>query len=125
MNINDYQQNFPSLNFQDLGDRVLEISLNSGKLNPVSIDMHRELTYVWRKIDEDIEVNAVLIRGEGAGFSAGGSFELIEKILASPHGLLEVWKEARDLVYNVINCSKPIVSAIHAPVWGLGWRWLC
>src|SRR5205823_5444221 len=31
-----------------------------------------------------------------------------------------VWKEARDLVYNLINCSKPIVSAIHGPAVGAG-----
>jgi enoyl-CoA hydratase len=31
-----------------------------------------------------------------------------------------VWKEARDLVYNVINCDKPIVSAIHGPAVGAG-----
>ena len=31
-----------------------------------------------------------------------------------------VMREARDLVYNVINCSKPIVSAIHGPAVGAG-----
>jgi enoyl-CoA hydratase len=29
-------------------------------------------------------------------------------------------REARDLVYNVIDCSKPIVSAIHGPAVGAG-----
>ena len=28
--------------------------------------------------------------------------------------------EARDLVMNIINCSKPIVSAIHGPAVGAG-----
>jgi enoyl-CoA hydratase len=31
-----------------------------------------------------------------------------------------VIREARDLVFNVINCSKPIVSAIHGPAVGAG-----
>ncbi|MEO1358470.1 MAG: enoyl-CoA hydratase/isomerase family protein, partial [Pseudomonadota bacterium] len=31
-----------------------------------------------------------------------------------------VWHEARDLVYNVINCDKPIVSAMHGPAVGAG-----
>jgi enoyl-CoA hydratase len=30
------------------------------------------------------------------------------------------WKEARDIVYNVINCSKPIVSAMRGPAVGAG-----
>jgi enoyl-CoA hydratase len=31
-----------------------------------------------------------------------------------------MWKEARDLVYNVINCMKPIVAAIEGPCVGAG-----
>ena len=31
-----------------------------------------------------------------------------------------VWKEARDLVYNVVNCSKPIVSAMRGTAVGAG-----
>ena len=33
---------------------------------------------------------------------------------------LEVLREARDLVNNVINCSKPIVSAMWGPAVGAG-----
>ena len=31
-----------------------------------------------------------------------------------------VWREARDLVYNLINCDKPIVSAMHGAAVGAG-----
>jgi enoyl-CoA hydratase len=31
-----------------------------------------------------------------------------------------VFAEARDIVYNVLNCSKPIVSAIQGPAVGAG-----
>ncbi len=34
--------------------------------------------------------------------------------------LTRVWKEARDLVYNLMNCSKPIVSAMQGPAVGAG-----
>src|SRR5207245_9257968 len=30
------------------------------------------------------------------------------------------WKEARDLVYNLIDCSKPVVSAMRGPAVGAG-----
>jgi enoyl-CoA hydratase len=33
---------------------------------------------------------------------------------------LQAWKEARDLVYNIINCNKPIVSAINGVAVGAG-----
>jgi enoyl-CoA hydratase len=31
-----------------------------------------------------------------------------------------VWREARDLVYNMLNCSKVIISAVHGPAVGAG-----
>ena len=33
---------------------------------------------------------------------------------------IKAWKEANDIVYNVINCTKPIVSAIEEPAVGAG-----
>ena len=43
-----------------------------------------------------------------------------EEMIADHHALVRVWKEARDMVYNLINCSKPVVSAMHGPAVGAG-----
>jgi enoyl-CoA hydratase len=61
-----------------------------------------------------------VLRGEGLGFSGGGDFALVEDITRDFDIRTRVWKEARDLVYNVINCDKPIVSAMHGPAVGAG-----
>ena len=45
---------------------------------------------------------------------------MVEEVVASYEGRLRVMREARDLVLNVINCSKPIVSAMHGPAVGAG-----
>ena len=50
----------------------------------------------------------------------GGSFELIDAITNDYAVRTRVMREARDLVLNVINCSKPVVSAIHGPAVGAG-----
>ena len=104
-----------------LRGRVLEIVLNSSRaLSSVDRQAHGALTQVWRDIDAASGIGCVLIRGEGRGFSAGGDFSLIEEMAGDFTALTRVWKEARDLVYNVINCSKPVVSAIHGPCVGAG-----
>lgn len=121
MNIDQYTKDFPALGFTDLGDGILELILaRHDRLNAADADMHRELAYVWRTIDQDRAVHCVLVRGAGKAFSAGGDFSLIESMIEDDETLARVWKEARDLVYNVINCSKPIVSAIHGPAVGAG-----
>ena len=54
------------------------------------------------------------------GFSGGGDLALVEDMATDFEVRTRVWKEARDLVYNVINCDKPIVSALHGPAVGAG-----
>ena len=116
-----YAQRFPSLTFAEPADGVLEIVLaGAGTLNAADRDMHAALAGVWRDIDADSDVSSVLVRGRGKGFSAGGDFELIQEMIDDDEALTRVWKEARDLVYNLINCSRPVVSAIHGPAVGAG-----
>jgi enoyl-CoA hydratase len=99
---------------------VLEVVLDAPGLNSVSQPMHRELADIWTVIDRDPDVRVALIRGEGKGFSSGGSFDMIDDITTDFAARSRVMREARDLVYNVINCSKPIVSAMHGPAVGAG-----
>jgi enoyl-CoA hydratase len=65
-------------------------------------------------------VRAVLVRGEGEHFSSGGDFAMIERMIADEATLVRVWKEASDLVYNLVNCSRPVVSAIRGTAVGAG-----
>lgn len=101
-------------------DRIMRIIMNDPKRNAANANMHRELANIWRDIDADPEVSAVIITGAGKAFSAGGHFDLIKQMTDDFEVLTRVWKEARDLVYNIVNCSKPIVSAMQGPAVGAG-----
>ena len=57
---------------------------------------------------------------QGLGLSGGGDLALVQDMARDFEVRSRVWKEARDLVYNVINCDKPIVSAMHGPAVGAG-----
>ncbi|MFO7549143.1 MAG: enoyl-CoA hydratase/isomerase family protein [Acidimicrobiia bacterium] len=112
---------YRTLRFEHPAPGVLEIVIdNPASLNSVGIEGHRELTYVWRDVDADPSVRAVLLRGEGRAFSAGGDFELLERIIDDPVFAAGIMREARDLVHNLIDCSKPVVSAINGPAVGAG-----
>jgi len=116
-----YQERFRSLTFAQPEAGVLEIVISNPKhLNAADAHMHRDLASVWREIDVDDTVQVVLIRGDGDHFSSGGDFSLIEQMIADDATLVRVWKEASDLVYNLINCSKPVVSAIRGTAVGAG-----
>lgn len=112
---------FASLRFDRPAERVLRITLdNPGKLNAVDAGMHADLAEVWRVVDRDAEVNAVILTGAGEAFSAGGDFEVLDRLCEDHETRLRVWREARDIVYNIVNCAKPVVSAILGPAVGAG-----
>ena len=87
------------------GEGILRITLDKPEsLNSLDKNGHRELTYIWRDIDEDENVSVVILTGRGRAFSAGGDFGMIEDMINDHKDRARAWKEARDLVYNIINC---------------------
>jgi enoyl-CoA hydratase len=111
---------FSSLSFDRPDPGVLRVTLDGPGLNAVGPEMHRHLADVWLTVDRDPEVRVAVIRGAGKAFSAGGSFDLLNDLTTDYAVRTRVMREARDIVLNVINCSKPIVSAIHGPAVGAG-----
>ncbi|MCA1655956.1 MAG: enoyl-CoA hydratase/isomerase family protein [Pseudonocardiaceae bacterium] len=119
--MHDYTTAFPSLRFADLGGGVLEVAMSApGRLNAVGHEGHRELAAVWTAVDTDHDVRVAIVRGEGGVFSSGGDLDLVSDMAEDFAVRVRVLREARDLVYNVINCAKPIVSAIEGPAVGAG-----
>ena len=116
----DPYDEFTGLTFDRPAAGVLRITLDGPGLNAVGIDTHRQLADVWPVVDRDPQTRVALLRGAGTAFSSGGSFELIDAVISDYATRTRVMREARDLVFNVINCSKPVVSAIHGPAVGAG-----
>ena len=107
-------------------DSVLDIQMRAdvaggnGKLPTAGHDGHWELAEIWRDVGADDSVRCAVLRGDSMGFSGGGDLNLVKDMANDFTVRSRVWKEARDLVYNVINCDKPIVSAMHGPAVGAG-----
>ncbi len=111
---------YTRLKFDRPHPKVLRITMDNGKVNSADRAMHAELTQIWRDIDADPTVHAAILTGAGKVFSAGGDFGMIQEIMRDFETRTRVWKEARDLVYNLINCSKPVVSSMRGVAVGAG-----
>jgi enoyl-CoA hydratase len=110
---------YESLKFDRPHERVMRVTLSSQlKLGVMDADMHREVSEIWRDLDRDDSISAIIITGEGKSFSAGGDLQHELKAATDYHLRMQTMKETRDLVYNILNCSKPIVSAIRG--WAVG-----
>lgn len=112
---------YPHLVFDRPADGILRIVIDTpGRMNAVDADKHRELATVWNAVDRDPETRVALIRGAGDQFSAGGDLDMAGEIATDFATRIRALREARELVYNMINCSKPIVSAIEGVAVGAG-----
>jgi enoyl-CoA hydratase len=117
MDYSDYQD----LHIRLLEPGILEIVMGEeGKLAVATARAHAEMARVWLDVDRDPQVRVAIVRGAGKGFSAGGDLAMVEEMTRDFAARARVWREARDLVYNMINCSKIIVSAMHGPAVGAG-----
>jgi enoyl-CoA hydratase len=118
--IEKYQAAFSRLTFESNQPGVLEVVFDGPGLNAVDEETHSQIPAIWPMIDADPEVRVVLVRGAGRAFSAGGSFDLIDRQIEDYEVRMRVMRESRDLFYNILNCNKPIISAIHGPAVGAG-----
>jgi enoyl-CoA hydratase len=118
--MSDAYDAYPGLTFDRPAEGVLRITMDAPGLNAVTPSVHREIADVWLTVDRDPDTRVAMLRGAGKAFSAGGSFDLLGEMISDYAARTRIMREARDLVFNVINCSKPIVSAIHGPAVGAG-----
>jgi enoyl-CoA hydratase len=118
--MSDPYARYTRLRFDRPHPKVLRITMDNGRMNTADAVMHGELADIWRDVDRDPTVNAVVITGAGTVFSAGGDFAMIQQNIDDFDARARQWKEARDIVYNVINCSKPVVSAMRGVAVGAG-----
>jgi enoyl-CoA hydratase len=116
----DPHARYSRLKFDRPHAKVLRITMENGRMNTADEALHAELADIWRDVDRDATINAVVLTGAGKVFSAGGDFAMIQRNIDDFASRARQWKEAREIVYNIINCSKPVVSAMRGVAVGAG-----
>lgn len=99
--------------------RIVRLS-RPDQLNAVNEDLHLALTRVFPLLSADRDARVAVITGEGRAFSAGGDFDLLDRMAKDRALRHEVVAEGRELVLNIIRCRVPVVAAVNGPAVGLG-----
>jgi enoyl-CoA hydratase len=116
----DYSE-YRHLRFEHRPDGVLLITIDRPEVyNATNARLHWELTQVWLTVDADAATRVAVVTGAGKAFSAGGDLDLVEERAGNPDAAARTMREAADLVYNIINLDKPVVSAINGVAVGAG-----
>ena len=97
--MSDRYARYQRLRIERPKERILRIVMDSPKrLNAADAVMHAELTNIWRDIDEDDNVSAVILTGKGRAFSAGGDFGMIEKMIEDSKALMRRMRSAGESI---------------------------
>jgi enoyl-CoA hydratase len=112
---------YQHLLFERRDHGVLLITLNRpDSYNAADEIMHSELARVWTDVAADNQTRVAVVTGAGRAFSAGGDLAMVERMAGDYDKVTRMLTEMSDLVYNMINCAKPVVSAINGVAVGAG-----
>jgi enoyl-CoA hydratase/carnithine racemase len=99
--------------------RIITLS-RPEQLNAVNDELHLALTHLFPQLSADADARVAVITGEGRAFSAGGDFDLLDRMANDRVLRHDVIAEGRELVLNMIRCRVPVVAAVNGPAVGLG-----
>ncbi|MBI4852652.1 MAG: enoyl-CoA hydratase family protein [Acidobacteria bacterium] len=104
-------------------DRVATITLNRpDRLNALTFEVYRELTDLFRALQNHKNVGSVIVTGEGRGFCSGGDVkDIIGQLMGRDMaGLLDFTRMTCELVGNIRTLRKPVITALNGVVAGAG-----
>jgi len=113
-------EDFTTLKLARVG-QVLRVTIDhpSSALNAVDEELHRDLTALFAGLRRETDARAVLLTGRGRAFSAGGDFAWFPA-LQEPGRLEALRRDAKQLIWDLLDAEVPIVAAVNGHAMGLG-----
>jgi enoyl-CoA hydratase len=105
----------------DRPGNVLRVAIDhpESELNAVDGLLHEELTRLFRALRREDRARAVLFTGRGRTFSAGGDFRWFPQ-LDDLEKLEHLRRDAKQMIWDLLDVPIPIVAAVNGPAVGLG-----
>ncbi len=107
----------------DTKSSVATITLNRPeRLNALTFEVYAELRDIFRALDTESGVRAIVITGEGRAFCTGGDVnDIIGPLFERDHdGLLEFTRMTCDLILAIRECRRPVIAALNGTTAGAG-----
>lgn len=113
-------EEFKTIKFDRKGKILYATFNNPEKLNAFVAEAHTELSHLFDAVALDAESEIVVLTGAGRAFSAGGDLEYMQHLRDEPSEMHRAAREAKRVVFSMLDCNKPIVCKINGDAIGLG-----
>ncbi len=105
----------------DRSGPVWTVTLNRpDALNSFDAALHKAFNDVWREVEQDDDVRAVILTGAGKAFCAGGNIEDFPVLHADFALRRKTLRDARRVVMEMLEVHVPVIAAVNGPAVGLG-----
>ena len=101
-----------------LDEGIFTAKLNRGKVNAINYEMVSELLTVIEYVGSQEKIEALVLTGHPGIFTAG--LDLKSLLLMDQDGIENFWRSFHQLILDLVNLDKPVVTAIsgHSPAGG-------
>ncbi|MBU8908297.1 enoyl-CoA hydratase/isomerase family protein [Desertibacillus haloalkaliphilus] len=99
-------------------NHVATVYLNRPPYNPLNRQLFKELGFIMDEIEQDPNVKAVIITGNGGAFAAGADIHDMMKLNGSE--ILDMCQLSRTALDKVESLSKPVIAAVNGLALGGG-----
>jgi 2-(1,2-epoxy-1,2-dihydrophenyl)acetyl-CoA isomerase len=122
----------PSVRVERRGDRATVTLAEPERLNTLSAPLVRQLRAALEELTADPAIRAVVLTGDGRGFSAGGDLRMMDRAVASlesrePEGAADMWRWIRNefgaIARLIARSDTTFVAALNGPAAGVGLAW--
>lgn len=98
-------------------DSVAEIRLNRpDQMNAFNVELATELGLALKEVAQDTKIRAVVLRGEGKAFSAGGDLKMFHATLPKPApAFRKITTLLNSAIHWIRTMPKPVIAGVHGP----------
>jgi enoyl-CoA hydratase len=113
--------NYTTIRFERT-DRILTVILDNpaSDTNAVDVQSHAEFARLFRDLRGERDARAIVLTGSKKAFCAGGDPGMLNSVRADIGSLDDARKQAREMMWDLLDIEIPIVAALNGDAVSLG-----
>ena len=104
----------------DVSDYIAVVTIDSPPVNALSGSLMAQTMEIFDSLSDRDDVRVVILTGAGKIFSAGIDLKALPGPDAPAGAMWGLQRLAREAMYSIMECRKPVIAAINGPAMGAG-----
>lgn len=104
----------------EVSDYIAVVTIDNPPVNAQPVPFMAEVMETFDSLSDRDDVRVAILTGTGKMFSAGADLKNRPSQDAPPGTMWSRMRMAREAMYSIMECRKPVIAAINGPAMGAG-----